>query len=100
MEPFMHVSELPEIVVVMITVVENQREILLDPQGTSVWSGQTVQSLNSSAVTWSLAKYLYSPKGPYVIVPAALAIGVIPTVIQWLISKVTYICLNFVPAIY
>ncbi|KAJ0276803.1 hypothetical protein COL922a_014516, partial [Colletotrichum nupharicola] len=37
--------------VVMTTIVTNQREILLDPIGNNVWSGSTVQSLNSQAVT-------------------------------------------------
>jgi hypothetical protein len=66
--------------VVMNSVVSSQREILLSPTGTNVWSGdstyrsqclsspniallsplsgQTVQSLNSHAITWALAKDL------------------------------------------
>ncbi|KAL1661418.1 peptide transporter MTD1 [Schizophyllum commune] len=73
--------------VVMISIVDAQREVLLDASGTNVWSGQTIQSLNSQAVTWSLAKELYSASGPYVIVPIGLAIGLVPPFIQWLISK-------------
>ncbi|KAF9269595.1 oligopeptide transporter [Marasmius fiardii PR-910] len=73
--------------IVMISIVDAQREILLDPQGTNVWSGQTMQSYNSNAVTWSLAKELYGPQGPYFIVPLSLLIGIVPTTIQWLISK-------------
>ena len=82
---------------VMTTIVDNQRDILLDPVGTNVWStlpshlcltkprrpmlntfpflgGQTVQSLNSAAVTWSLAGQLYGRGGPYVWVPVGLVI--------------------------
>ncbi|KAL0580004.1 hypothetical protein V5O48_002007 [Marasmius crinis-equi] len=73
--------------IVMITVVESQREVLLNPLGTNVWSGQTIQNLNSAAVTWSLAKQLYGPHGPYLIVPLGLVIGILPTTIQWLISR-------------
>ncbi|KAF9269597.1 oligopeptide transporter [Marasmius fiardii PR-910] len=73
--------------IVMISVVTAQREILLNPQGTNIWSGQTVQSLNSDTVTWSLAKELYGPHGPYFIIPMGLLIGVVPTTIQWMISK-------------
>jgi len=73
--------------VVMISVVDAQREILLDPRGTNVWSGQVVQSLNSAAVTWSLAKQLYGRDGPYFVIPLSLIIGMVPTTIQWLISK-------------
>lgn len=52
-------------------------------------SGQYPQSLNSAAVTWSLAKELYSPSGPYFVVPMGLFIGVVPTLLQWLIGKVS-----------
>ncbi|KAF5311075.1 hypothetical protein D9619_007886 [Psilocybe cf. subviscida] len=73
--------------VVMISVVDAQRDILLDPVGTNVWSGQVPQSLNSAAVTWSLAKELYGFNGPYWIVPMSLVIGMAPTFLQWLINK-------------
>lgn len=52
-------------------------------------SGQEPQSLNSAAVTWSLAKELYSPSGPYFVIPMGLLIGAAPTFIQWLIRKVS-----------
>ena len=51
-------------------------------------SGQAVQSLNSAAVTWSLAKQLYGPDGPYFWIPMSLLLGMAPTTIQWLIWKV------------
>ncbi len=73
--------------VVMISVVEAQRDLLLDPKGSNIWSGQTIQHLNSAAVTWSLAKYLYGFNGAYWIIPLSLILGVVPTVIQWLIWK-------------
>ncbi|KAI5833165.1 peptide transporter MTD1 [Schizophyllum commune Tattone D] len=73
--------------VVMVSIVDSQREVLLDASGTNVWSGQTIQSLNSQAVTWSLAHQLYSHSGPYVIVPLGLAIGLFPPIVQWLLSK-------------
>jgi len=74
--------------VVMISVVDSQRKILISPTGTNVWSGQVVQSLNSDAVTWALAKDLYSFKGPYWIIPLSLVLGIVPTTIQWLLHKV------------
>ena len=95
--------------VVMVSVVDAQREILLDPIGTNIWryitflsegectilivlarsSGQNTQSLNSAAVTWSLAKELYGPGGPYVWIPLSLVFGMVPTIIQWAISKIS-----------
>lgn len=63
-------------------------------------SGQVVQSLNSAAVTWSLAKELYGINGPYVWIPLSLLFGVIPTFIQWLISKVfCVISLGFITSL-
>ncbi|TCD71832.1 hypothetical protein EIP91_003175 [Steccherinum ochraceum] len=73
--------------VVMISVVDAQREILLDPEGTNVWSGQVTQSTNSAAVTWSLAKQLYGPDGKYFLIPMSLFIGMVPTFFQYLIWK-------------
>lgn len=48
---------------VMASIVSAQRETLLDPVGTAVWAGQAVQTLNSDAVTWSLAGYVYGIHG-------------------------------------
>ncbi|KAH9890519.1 oligopeptide transporter [Cubamyces lactineus] len=73
--------------VVMVSVVDAQREILLDPRGTNIWSGQYPQSLNSAAVTWSLAKQLYGPHGPYIWIPLGLLFGMVPTFLQWLIAR-------------
>ncbi|KAG5642734.1 hypothetical protein DXG03_002279 [Asterophora parasitica] len=73
--------------VVMISVVDAQRHILLSPTGTNVWSGQVTQSLNSAAVTWSLAKQLYGRSGPYIIIPLSLIIGMVPTTIQYFVWK-------------
>ncbi|KAK7687874.1 hypothetical protein QCA50_009093 [Cerrena zonata] len=73
--------------IVMISIVDAQREILLSPHGNNIWSGQQTQSLNSAAVTWSLANQLYGPKGPYFVIPMGLLIGMFPTFVQWLIWK-------------
>jgi len=74
--------------VVMVSVVNSQRDTILSPTGTNVWSGQVIQTLNSNAVTWSLAKELYGPGGQYFIVPLSLLIGMAATVTQWFISRV------------
>ncbi|KAL4803348.1 OPT oligopeptide transporter protein-domain-containing protein [Aspergillus unguis] len=56
--------------VVMITIVSNQREILLDPIGNSVWSGST------------------GTQGRYLIVPLGLLIGLVFPVVHWGVIKV------------
>ena len=49
-----------------------------------------MQSLNSQAVTWSLAFKQFSIHSQYVWVPVGLLLGFIPTVIQYFIWKVGY----------
>ena len=45
----------------MRTVINSHRDILLDVQGSNVWSGQQVQSYNSDAIAWgALGKPLYA----------------------------------------
>jgi len=73
--------------VVMVSIVTSKRDILLDPQGTNIWSGQTVQALNSQAVTWSLAAEVFGIHSKYIWVSIGVLLGAIPTVIQWLIWK-------------
>lgn len=68
---------------VMTTIVTNQREVLLDPIGNNVWSGATVQSLNSDAITWALAKEIYGVHGQYLIAPLGLLIGLALPFIHW-----------------
>lgn len=72
---------------VMTTIVTNQREILLDPKGSNVWSGSLVQSLNSQAVTWALAKQVYSASGQYLLIPLGLIIGLAFPVVHWGLIK-------------
>ncbi|KAF4840159.1 Oligopeptide transporter 4 [Colletotrichum siamense] len=72
---------------VMTTIVTNQREVLLDPIGTIVWSGSSMQSLNSQAITWALAKEMYGPSGRYFVVPLGLVIGAALPILHWGLIK-------------
>ncbi|KAJ5757700.1 uncharacterized protein N7511_006394 [Penicillium nucicola] len=74
--------------VVMTTIVTSKREILVDPIGNNIWSGIAIQGLNSQAVTWALAKEMYSINGRYYIVPLGLLIGACLPVLHWGISRV------------
>ncbi|PNH46307.1 hypothetical protein VD0004_g1765 [Verticillium dahliae] len=74
--------------VIMDTITRNRREILLDPLGNQVWSGRKIQSLNTTAVTWSLAKYVYGfDKDGYGWIPLSILIGAAIPVILWLVSR-------------
>ena len=72
----------------MVSITGSQRKLLLEPMGSNIWSGQQVQYLNSNAITWSLAKQLYGPSGPYFVVPFGIFIGFAATFVHWLINKV------------
>ncbi|KAJ6571252.1 peptide transporter MTD1 [Mycena capillaripes] len=52
--------------VIMKVIITTHREILLDVQGSNIWSGQQVQSFNADAVSWgALGNILYAPSGRY-----------------------------------
>jgi hypothetical protein len=61
--------------VVMISIVNNNRDLLVNTNGDSSWSGATIQSYNTNAASWALAKYLYKTGARYAIVPLGLVIG-------------------------
>ncbi|KAL1864950.1 hypothetical protein VTK73DRAFT_5579 [Phialemonium thermophilum] len=60
---------------VMISIVTSNRELLVSSDGNTSWSGATMQSYNTNATSWALAKYLYKWGAPYEMVPVGLAIG-------------------------
>lgn len=73
--------------IVMTSIVSNQREILQDPKGNHIWSGATLQQMNGEAVTWSLAKQMYSANGQYVLVPLGFVVGLFLPIIHWGLIK-------------
>ncbi|EQB44243.1 Oligopeptide transporter 6 [Colletotrichum gloeosporioides] len=60
---------------VMISIVNGNRELLVDSDGNNAWSGATMQSYNTNATSWALAHYLYKIGGKYEMVPIGLGIG-------------------------
>ncbi|KAG8167618.1 hypothetical protein KVR01_003307 [Diaporthe batatas] len=60
---------------VMISIVNGNRDLLVNSNGNSSWSGATMQSYNTNATSWALANYLYGSGGLYYMVPIGLAIG-------------------------
>ncbi|CZT49190.1 related to peptide transporter [Rhynchosporium secalis] len=60
---------------VMIYILTGNRDLLRDTDGNSSWSGATIQSYNTNASSWALAKYLYKSGGTYSFVPYGLLVG-------------------------
>ncbi|KAE9396396.1 OPT oligopeptide transporter [Gymnopus androsaceus JB14] len=74
--------------VIMKIVLTNQRSILLEVQGTNIWSGQQIQSYNSVAVAWgALGKPLYATGTRYGFVPYMLLVGLLFPIPFWLLHK-------------
>ncbi|KAJ2918838.1 hypothetical protein MD484_g1624, partial [Candolleomyces efflorescens] len=74
--------------VIMKVIISAQRDILLQVQGTNIWSGQQVQTFNSNAISWgALGNILYAPGGRYTIIPFAILIGLAVPIPFWLIHK-------------
>ncbi|KAJ7692434.1 peptide transporter MTD1 [Mycena rosella] len=74
--------------VIMKVIISTHREILLDVQGSNIWSGQQVQSFNADAVSWgALGNILYAPSGRYAIVPFSILIGLAVPIPFWIAHR-------------
>ncbi|KAH9919872.1 OPT oligopeptide transporter [Fomitopsis serialis] len=62
--------------VMMLSIINAQRDALLSIAGTRLWSGQNAQSYNSNAIAWgALAPQMFGAHSTYKMVPISLAIG-------------------------
>ncbi|TEB34322.1 OPT superfamily oligopeptide transporter [Coprinellus micaceus] len=69
------------------SVIQHQSATLIAPTGLYMWSGQLMQTMNSEAMTWALARDLYSIQGPYYMVPFGLLIGLCLGLVQCGLGK-------------
>ena len=75
-------------VVVMNSIIKNQRDILLSIQGTNLWSGQGPQKYNSQAIAWGgLGHDLFASGKRYQWVAWAYLIGLFVPIPFWLIHR-------------
>ncbi|KAF8135498.1 OPT oligopeptide transporter protein-domain-containing protein [Boletus edulis] len=74
--------------ILMNSIIDNQREILLSIQGTNIWSGQQPQQYNSQAIAWGgLSHELFSAGQRYQWVPWAYLIGLFVPVPFWVAHR-------------
>ncbi|EKM55312.1 uncharacterized protein PHACADRAFT_255841 [Phanerochaete carnosa HHB-10118-sp] len=74
--------------IMMLSIINSNREALLSISGTRLWSGQNAQTYNSNAISWgALAPQMFGPKGVYHMVPISLAIGVFLPLPFWFAHK-------------
>ncbi|KAK3387737.1 OPT oligopeptide transporter [Podospora didyma] len=83
---------------VMISIVNSNRELLVDSDGNSSWSGATMQSYNTNATSWALSGYLYKIGEFYEAIPFGLLVGAglvaVHRVITYFVPKVKGFALN------
>lgn len=73
---------------IMVSIVSQNRDLLINSNGNSAWSGANVQSYNTNAASWALAPYIYKIGTPYGAVPVGIAIGAAAVVIHRLFYQV------------
>ncbi|OZJ05396.1 hypothetical protein BZG36_01979 [Bifiguratus adelaidae] len=74
--------------VIMRSIVDNQREVLLSPSGSHIWSGQSPQSFNSQSITWGgLTSEHFSPGKVYYPVAWSFLVGFLCPIPLYLLHK-------------
>ncbi|OJA16663.1 hypothetical protein AZE42_09264 [Rhizopogon vesiculosus] len=74
--------------IMMNSIIDNQREILLSVQGTNIWSGQQPQQYNSQAIAWGgLSHELFSAGQRYQWVPWAYVVGLFIPIPFWVVHR-------------
>lgn len=71
------------------SVVNTQRDVLLDPVGSNIWNGASPQTINSAAITWGAIgpMNMFGPGSQYYIILWAFLIGFILPVPFWLLHR-------------
>nr|GAT45290.1 OPT oligopeptide transporter [Mycena chlorophos] len=74
--------------VLMNSIIDNQRDILLSVEGTNIWSGQQPQQYNSQAIAWGgLSHQLFAINQRYQWTAWAYVVGLIVPVPFWLVYR-------------
>jgi len=74
--------------VIMNSIIDNQRDILLSVEGTNIWSGQQPQQYNSQAIAWGgLSHELFAVGKRYQFVAWAYLIGLAVPIPFWIMYK-------------
>ncbi|TFK74138.1 OPT superfamily oligopeptide transporter [Pluteus cervinus] len=74
--------------ILMNTIIDNQRPILLSVEGTNIWSGQQPQQYNSQAIAWGgLSHQLFAIGKRYQFVAWAYVFGLLVPIPFWIAHK-------------
>lgn len=83
----LHSPHLTPTTVMMNSIINNQRDILLSVEGTNIWSGQQPQQYNSQAIAWSLSHELFTVGKRYQWVAWAYLLGLFVPVPFWVAHR-------------
>jgi hypothetical protein len=75
--------------VMMISLVQNQGEILRSVQGSNIWSGQNIQQFNTLAIAWSIASKMFSVGSRYEWVTLAFLVGFLIPIPAYIAYRLT-----------
>jgi hypothetical protein len=73
----------------MVSIVQNQGEILKSVQGTNIWSGQNIQQFNTLAIAWSIASKMFSVGSRYEWVTLSFLLGFVVPIPAYLAYRWT-----------
>ncbi|KAI0306821.1 OPT oligopeptide transporter protein-domain-containing protein [Multifurca ochricompacta] len=74
--------------IMMNSIIDHQREILLSVEGTNIWSGQQPQQYNSQSIAWGgLPHELFATGKRYQWVSWAYALGLLVPIPFWLLHQ-------------
>ena len=77
--------------IMMVSIVDNQFDILTSIEGSNIWSGQNIQQYNTLAVAWSIAGDMFSVGGRYQWVTLAFLLGFVVPFPFWIMYRYTRI---------
>ncbi|KAI7904553.1 OPT family small oligopeptide transporter [Cokeromyces recurvatus] len=71
------------------SIVNSQRDVLLNPTGNNIWNGATPQTINSAAITWGAIgpMNMFGPDSNYYIILWAFLIGFFLPVPCWILHR-------------
>ncbi|RCH96548.1 hypothetical protein CU098_001930, partial [Rhizopus stolonifer] len=72
-----------------ISIIQTQRQVLLDPIGNNIWNGASPQTVNAAAITWGAIgpMHMFGPGTDYYIILWGFVIGFIVPLPFWLLHQ-------------
>ena len=73
--------------IMMLSIIDNQAQVLTSIEGSNIWSGQNLQQFNTLAIAWSIASDVFSVGGRYQWLTLSFLFGLVVPLPFWLANK-------------